>query len=180
MRYARIINGIVFNIELWDVDNVPIGLIATDIAGPGWTYNNSTHVFSPPAIPTPEPGSPEATAATLLLIQTVDDFSTKRMATGFADQVTGKTWQCDLGSIGKWTALAASAGFAIVLNTDPAPTFDIIAGDNTVTTFTAQDTFALLQQRVMPWVSATIFFARQMKNAILAGNPPQDITVGWP
>ncbi len=47
-------------------------------------------------------------------------------------------------------------------------------------TLTAAETFALFNQRVMPLVAATTIFARQMKDNVINGNPPDDITVGWP
>lgn len=110
----------------------------------------------------------------------VDAFVINRLAAGFADATTGKTWQCDDSSIIKWTALASVAGIALAMNTTPAPTFTLIAADNSLITLTASQLYALFPTRIMPWVSATIMFARVMKDNILAGNPPADITVGWP
>lgn len=111
---------------------------------------------------------------------TVDAFAQARLSTGFADATTGKTWQCDDPSLLRWTALAASAGLAIVMNVTPLPTFTLIAADNTTMTLTAAQTFSLFNVRVMSWASATMLYARTMKNNILAGNPPADITAGWP
>jgi len=110
----------------------------------------------------------------------VDTFCGARLAQGYTDVATGKTWQCDDASQGKWTAIASNAGFAITMQVTPPPTFTLIAADNSTTVLSAADTFALFTQRVMPWVSATIMYARQMKDSILAGNPPADITAGWP
>lgn len=104
----------------------------------------------------------------------------QKLSAGYADAVTGKTFQCDPNSVGKWTAIGASAGFAITMALDPVPDYPIIAADNTIVALAAPDAYALMNARIMPWVSATIVFARTMKNDILAGNPPADITVGWP
>ena len=123
---------------------------------------------------------PTAYAPPPLATSDVDAFASKRLATGFADATTGKTWQCDDGSILSWTALAATAGIAIAMNTQPVPSFPLIAADNSVITLTAPQLYALFPGRIMPWVSATVLFARTMKDNILAGNPPADITVGWP
>jgi hypothetical protein len=127
-------------------------------------------------------GSPTPTAHVVPPVATtdVDNFASARLAAGFADATTGKTWQCDDGSILSWTALAATAGIAIAINTQPVPSFPLIAADNSVITLTAPQLYALFPGRIMPWVSATVLFARTMKDNILAGNPPADITVGWP
>ncbi|MBI1202531.1 MAG: hypothetical protein GC182_08475 [Rhodopseudomonas sp.] len=114
------------------------------------------------------------------LCEQVTVFCIERLAAGYADATTGKTWQCDADSVGKWTALASSAGFAILMNVNPAPPCDLIAADNSTMTLSVADAFALFNSRVMPWVSATILHARATKDAILAGNPPADITAGWP
>lgn len=130
-------------------------------------------------MPDPAP-SPSPTA---LCVQ-VDVFRNARLAGGFADMGaggTGKTWQCDPGSIGLWTPLAAAAQpYALGLVNTQAPTFTLIASDNSENPLTAAQTYALLASRVMPWVSATMLYGRTMKNNILAGNPPADITQGWP
>jgi len=102
----------------------------------------------------------------------------QKLATGYTDVTTGKTWQCDDKSVSNWTAIAASAGLAVMSNT--AMTFTLIAGDNTTVTLPAANTYALFNQRVMPWVSNTVLYARTMKNNILAGTPPTDYTAGWP
>ncbi len=125
----------------------------------------------------PEPTAEQAAAA---LCDQVNVLRDQRLAAGFADEETGKTWQCDQASIGKWTALGASAGLAIVMALDPPPSFPLIAADNSVVTLAAGDVYALLNGRVMPWVSANVLYARAMKDAILAGNAPADITAGWP
>jgi hypothetical protein len=63
----------------------------------------------------------------------------------------------------------------------PAPTFQPIPIDNTIpSAMTATAVYALFAGRVMPWVAATVIYARTMKNDILAGNGPADITQGWP
>jgi hypothetical protein len=130
-------------------------------------------------------GSPTPTTYALPAIGTkdVDAFASQRLAAGYADTGagnTGKTWQCDDASIIKWTALASVAGIAIALNTQPVPSFTLIAADNSLITLTAPQLYALFPTRIMPWVSATIMFARVMKDNILAGNPPADVTIGWP
>jgi hypothetical protein len=111
---------------------------------------------------------------------TVDAFAASRLRAGFADATTGKTWQCDDASLIKWVGIGASAAIAVLANTTPVPNFPLIAADNSTITLTAPQAFALFNQRLMPWISATVFFARTMKNNILANNPPADITVGWP
>ena len=108
----------------------------------------------------------------------VDAYRDKRLAAGFADAATGKTFQCDATSRGFLTALGAAAGLA--LSVSPQPTFVIISADNTTVTLNATDTYSLINSRIMPWVSATMLYARTLKNQIVAGNPPADITVGWP
>ncbi|HEY4723122.1 MAG TPA: hypothetical protein VII92_14810 [Anaerolineae bacterium] len=104
----------------------------------------------------------------------------RRLAAGFADAVTGKTWQCDALSQGKWTAIGASAGLAMVMQIDPPPTFELIAADNSIVTLSALEAFTLTNGRIMPWVSATMLYARAMKNLIAAETPPADIAAGWP
>jgi hypothetical protein len=114
----------------------------------------------------------------------VDQFRDNRLAAGFADTGTGgtgKTWQCDPSSVGNWTALAAQAQpWALNLVTTDAPSFQVWGTDNQIITLTAAQVYALFAQRVMPWVSATMAYARTMKTNIAAGNPPADITQGWP
>jgi hypothetical protein len=114
------------------------------------------------------------------LCAAVDAFREARRSAGFADATTGKTYQCDDASLTKWDALGSAAGLALVMATNPAPQFTIIAADNSTVTLGPADTYALLAGRVMPWVSATFLYGRTMKNAILAGNAPADITTGWP
>jgi hypothetical protein len=103
----------------------------------------------------------------------------QRLAAGFADPITGKTFQADADSIGRLGAVGAAAGLELVSNTTPAPSFQIIAADNAVVTLPPGGAFALLNGRMMPWVSATMLYARQLKDQIVAGQAP-DITAGWP
>jgi hypothetical protein len=110
----------------------------------------------------------------------VDALRNAKLAFGYVDAITGKTWQCDPVSVGRWTAIAASAGLAMVMNVDPLPTFTLIAADNSQVTLSSAAAFDLFSARVMPWVSATVIYARNMKDAIAAENPPTDITAGWP
>lgn len=110
--------------------------------------------------------------------EAVDTFRDTRLATGFADAVTGKTFQCDMNSLTFWTAIGASAQGS--LSAVPAPEFVIIAADNTTVSLGPAAAYALTNGRIMPWVSLTMLYARTMKNNILAGNPPADITQGWP
>jgi hypothetical protein len=114
------------------------------------------------------------------ILKRIDAFRDKRLAAGFADTMTGKTWQCDDASIGRWTAISASAGLSLVMSVNPEPSFTLIPADNSLVTLTASETFALFNQRAMPWVSATTIYARQMKDNVVNGNPPADITAGWP
>jgi hypothetical protein len=116
-------------------------------------------------------GSPMPTAymPPPLSTRDVDAFVKQRLATGYSDTETGKTWQCDPMSLIKWTALASAKSEAVM-----------IAADNSLVTLDAPQVHALFSERLMPWVSATMLFARVMKDNILANNPPADITVGWP
>jgi len=113
----------------------------------------------------------------------IDAYCAQRLTSGFADTGaggTGKTWQCDPVSQGKWTAIGASAGLALVMQASPAPTFTMIAADNSTATLSASDAFALINARMLPWVSETILYARTLKNEVLAGSPPSNIYAGWP
>ena len=113
----------------------------------------------------------------------IDAERDRRLAAGFADTAaagTGKTFQCDPLSIDKWNAIGSAAGLSIVMNTLPVPSFTLIAADNSTIVLTPVQAYALLQGRVMPWVSATVLHARDLKDLILAGTPPADITQGWP
>jgi hypothetical protein len=120
----------------------------------------------------------------LPLTAQVTQFRDARLASGFADTGTGgtgKTWQCDQESQGSWTALAAAAQpWALGLVTTTPPTFAPWGTDNEPVTMTAAECYALFATRVMPWVNATMTYARTMKANIAAGNPPADITQGWP
>lgn len=119
---------------------------------------------------TPDPLS------TVPTIADVDAYRDKRLAAGFVDATTGKTYPCDTESRGFLTAAGASAGFA---RGGPNRTYPLIASDGVVN-LNQSDAFSLINDRVMPWVTATVFYARQLKAAIQAGNPPADITQGWP
>lgn len=112
----------------------------------------------------------------------VSVFRDGRLAAGFADTAvggTGKTFACDPESLTKWGGIGSAAGLALALGVQPAPSFEIIAADNTTVTLTPAGAFALMNGRILPWVSATFLYARQLKNNVLAGNNP-DITFGWP
>lgn len=122
----------------------------------------------------------EAAAEEAGLLERVTSIRDARLAAGYADQVTGKRFATDDKSIGLWTAIGSAAGLAMVMQLDPMPSFQIIPEDNDTITLTALETFALFNGRVMPWVSATYLFAREMKNAIQAGDAPADVTSGWP
>lgn len=116
------------------------------------------------------------------LCNSVDAFRDKRLETGYVDVTTAKTYQCDPTSVGRWNAMATQA-YISMSNPTPPPTpvtYTIITGDNTVITLTPVQVFDLFAGRVAPWIQQTIFFARAMKDNILAGNPPSDITQGWP
>lgn len=107
----------------------------------------------------------------------VDRVRNERLDAGFADPVTAKTFQCDARSRGFLTALGASAG--ILMSLSSPPTYELIASDNTTLTLTAADTFALINNRIMAWVTQTIIYSRSLKDQILAGGTP-DLTQGWP
>lgn len=90
----------------------------------------------------------------------------RRLLAGFDDPVTGKTFQCDGESIGKWATLGASAmPWGLGLVTENEPDFTIIATDNSTVTLTATETFQLLQGRMMPWVTFIMLNARALKDA---------------
>ena len=112
------------------------------------------------------------------LIASVNILRDQKFADGYADAVTNKTYNCDPTSLPRWVAIGAAAGLALV--GQQTPTFDIITDDNSIITISAADALALFQGRVMPWFSATAIFARKMKDAIIAGKAPADITLGWP
>lgn len=103
-----------------------------------------------------------------------------RLAGGYQDTITGKTFECDDRSIGKWTPISASAGIAKLSGQSPEPEFDLITADNSVVTLTATEVFDLFNLRVMPWVSDTILYARTLKDKAIAGTAPADLTKGWP
>lgn len=157
----------------WVAD--PSGLVA-----PGWTWTVNEG-FAPPPAPAPTPAK---------IVAQINSIRDNRLAAGFADTGTGgtgKTYPCDDSSIGRWTAMAAGAqpwALGIAPSGSTAPTFQIIAADNQTGFFlAAAATYALFDGRVMPWVSATVVYARAMKNNILAGQPPNaqnNITQGWP
>lgn len=109
----------------------------------------------------------------------IDQFRDARLDAGFTDTGnTGKTWQCDDSSLIKWGGIGASAGVALALQ--QAPTFAVWGTDNLPLALTAAQAFGLFNGRLLPWVSATMAHARDLKNAILAGIQPADITQGWP
>lgn len=171
-NYARLDeSGAVINVELWDSEKVPDGLVLTTDASIGWTYDHATKAFSQPA-------------ATPLTIDQLCDLVTSardaKINNGYDDAVTGKMFACDPVSIGKWDAIGAAAGLAMLMQIKPAPTFDLIAADNMIITLSAKEAFDLLQGRVMPWVSATFIYARRVKDAILAGTPQPDYQDRWP
>lgn len=134
---------------------------------PGATYANG--VFTSPAPPAP---------TVTQLEDAVDTQRDSLLAIGFFDSKTAKTWQCDPASRGFLTAVGASA-FS-VLTVSPQPSFTLIAADNTTVTLDASDTYALINGRIMPWVSNMVMYARTLKNDIAAGNPPASLETGWP
>lgn len=128
-----------------------------------------------------------AAQASAALCDKVDAVRNARLVSGFADTGnggTGKTYACDDASIGRWTAMAASAqpfAMGIAPNGLTPPSYQPIPTDNSIPSpMTASAIYALFEGRVMPWVAATVIYGRTMKNNILAGNPPADITQGWP
>lgn len=109
----------------------------------------------------------------------VDTLRDARLAAGFVDTGnTGKTFQCDDSSLIKWGGIGASAGISVLMQL--APPITVWGTDNEPLALTAQQAFALFNGRLLPWVSATMAHARDLKNLILAGTPPADITLGWP
>lgn len=148
----------------WIAD--PTGQVA-----PGWSYSNGS--FAAPATPATTPAQ---------LCDQITALRDDRLETGFADTgsgMTGKTWQCDPISVSRWDALATQAYIAVQAGKG-ATTVPLIAADNTINEMSYNDIYALLAMRVAPWVQATIVYARTMKNSVVAGNPPADITQGWP
>lgn len=120
-----------------------------------------------------------ATANAPPVAEQIDKVRDARLAAGYADTTTGKTWQCDPLSMTKWTALAAKAGLLIATNAN-GTVLQLIAADNTIIQLSPAETYALLGTRVFGWVEATMIYARQLKDQVLAGNPPADINAGWP
>jgi hypothetical protein len=114
-----------------------------------------------------------------LTTKVIDDFRDARLGAGYSDPVIGKTFQTDPDSIGKITAIGASAVRAILMTVTPAPNFPYISADNTVVTMTPAEADAW-SQRVANWVSATYFYARSLKDLVLAGTPPTNYRAGWP
>jgi hypothetical protein len=108
----------------------------------------------------------------------VDAFCSARLASGYADTVSGKTFACDDSSLIKWNAIASAAIYATMTSTPT--TFELVATDGTTVTLSAADTLTLLHTSMMAWIQATLLYANTMKNNIVAGNSPTDITVGWP
>lgn len=145
---------------------------STNVSG-AWTSAQKQAILAALGQLTPSP-TPEG------LCNSVDAFRNAHLAAGYADATTAKIFQCDPTSTGRWTALAMQAFIAVQAATLPAPTFTLITADNSEITLAASDCYALFSLRVAPWVQEVIFFARTMKNNILAGKPPADITQGWP
>lgn len=114
------------------------------------------------------------------LCENVDFYRDQRLSAGYSDAVSGKVFQCDPKSISYWNGIGSSALAAITLNVTPEPIYQLITEDNSIIDLPASDALQLLNSRVMPWVSATIHFARTLKDRILAGKPPADIEQGWP
>lgn len=114
----------------------------------------------------------------LLNANDINMFRDRRLSNGFYDSITNKTYQCDDRSQGHLIALGASAGFG--MNLDPQPTYSVITSDNSIIELNAAQLFQLINLRIMPWVTATIFYARQLKDNILNGIQPTDIEQGWP
>lgn len=110
-------------------------------------------------------------------VEDVDAERDRRLAEGFADPVTGKTYQCRERDVSNWTAMATDAGFCLINN--ETKSFPIITADNSEIILSEQDVFDLFRNRVMPWVSNMYRHARTLKDQILAGETP-DITQGWP
>lgn len=111
------------------------------------------------------------------LLPQVDAFSDARLAAGFHDAASGRVFQCDDKSLLRLTALGAAAKFAALANN--SVTFPLIAADNTISAHTPAEVSALADA-ILAWVSQTVVFARTMKNNILSGQVPSDITIGWP
>lgn len=108
----------------------------------------------------------------------VDALRDARLAAGFSDPVSGKVFQTDDRSRGFLTGLGAAA--AVDALSGDHGTYLIVAADNTTWTGDALATDGLIRGRLMPWVTATVLYARNLKNLIAAGTPPADLTVGWP
>lgn len=121
--------------------------------------------------------APVATAEQNLLAK-VDQICEQRLAAGYVDATTNKTYQCDNVSTSRWTAITTLAH--ISMTASQGQQFSLITADNSVITLSDADTFALFASRVQPWVSSTIFYARSLKDQIVAGNPPADLNAGWP
>lgn len=111
------------------------------------------------------------------VIDSIDALCTAKLDAGYSDAVTGKVFQTDDVSRANFTG-AAAACLAALATSNPM-TFDLIPKDNqTITGLSATACLAILM-RMFGWVSATVIYARDLKNQILAGQNP-DITAGWP
>ena len=114
----------------------------------------------------------------------VDAHLASLLTAGFADATTGKTFRCDNQSIMLWNAVGASASSAITMNVNPAPSFGLFAADGSKVNLAASDAFALLNNRVMPWVDRLIENAHAHEAAIadlttVAAVQAYDFSAGW-
>jgi hypothetical protein len=98
------------------------------------------------------------------------------LAAGYADTVISQTIQCGPENISDWNAVGSSASAAITMNLNPAPTFEIICASNATLQLSPQDAFALLNGRVMPWVSKIKVNARKQKDALISFAAAPNIT----
>jgi hypothetical protein len=112
-------------------------------------------------------------------VATVSRLRDERLAAGYADAVTGKTYQCDPAARGNWTAMF----LATQLPGDGNIT--IITADNSTITLPPADLQALFAIRMMPWVQAVIHAGRAAKDAVLAATDDAGVnavlaSLAWP
>lgn len=160
------VDGVTFN------PDGTVAFVRTNANG-AWTEAQQQAVLQCLGFVIPKP-SPQG------LCNSVNAFRDGHLKAGYVDATTGKTYQCDPVSVTYWSALTIQANIAMIGNALPLPQFTIIAADNSEITLSATDCHALFSSRVMPWIQSVMFYARNMKNNILSGNPPADITAGWP
>lgn len=123
-----------------------------------------------------DPAAPANARADEIAAVTAD--RDRRLSEGYADAVTGKTFQADPASRANLSGLGSAALALIVLGQGTSP-LQIIPADNDTITLPATEMLALLQGRFFPWVAGHFTHANDLKQQIRAGEHP-DTSAGWP